>query len=362
MANFVSQSQIKTILQRIKAWLTANTVKDMQIGSANTLQYKKPGDETWTNAGTIVIPSAGTSTPGVVQLDSTIPAENLASTTKAPTTKAVASALKNKVDKETTSIKFVSSSDNTKFSTISTAASSDSANFEFPNKPYNSGTAYTIATTADIPASITLDAAPTNNSTNGVQSGGVYTALSSKADLNNSEQDFTADRITASTVSASTSVSAPTVEATNEVVIGGTTLYDNGGTLSIGLPSRDGTIALLSDIATEPAYEIATRDASTGLPDVSSPKHGVIYLVLATNGTNNAYDEYLWVNTTGSTNVWEKIGNTEISLTDYWHHKSGQSSSADYLAEANMGNASDTASTADSASIYAWLNSYFPAS
>ena len=348
MANFVSQSQIKTILQRIKAWLTANTVKDMQIGSANTLQYKKPGDETWTNAGTIVIPSAGTSTPGVVQLDSTIPAENLASTTKAPTTKAVASALKNKVDKETTSIKFVSSSDNTKFSTISTAASSDSANFEFPNKPYNSGTAYTIATTADIPASITLDATPTNNSTNGVQSGGVYTALSNKADLNNSEQDFTADGITASTVDASTSVSAPTIEATNEIVIGGTTLYDNGGTLSIGLPSRDGTIALLSDIDAH-EYKVVASTAS-----VTNPKSNIIYLVSNSGSAGNAYDEWIYVNTSGSNYAWEKIGTTDLDLSGYW--------TTSALTEANLGASNDTASTADNASIYAWLNSYFPVS
>lgn len=345
MANFVSQSQIKTILQRIKAWLTANmapkstavtnvsvsgTKIQKTINGTTTDVYDLSNKADLSNSSQNII-------TGTLAADSNITAEGYIGASSFSLTK------------------------NSKTVTVDSDASADYT-IKFPNKA-NSGSPYTIATTADIPASITIDSSPTSGSNNAVSSGGVYTALAGKAGKNgSSSEDFAAEDITASTVTASTSVSAPTVEATNEVVIGGTTLYDNGGTLSIGLPSRDGTIALLSDIATEPAYEIATRDASTGLPDVSNPKHSVIYLVLTTNGTNNAYDEYLWVNTTGSTNVWEKIGSTEISLTDYWHHKSGQSSSADYLAEANMGNASDTASTADSASIYAWLNSYFPAS
>lgn len=42
---------------------------------------------------------------------------------------------------------------------------------------------------------------------------------------------------------------------------------------------------------------------------------GTIYLVRHTHGTNDVYDEYVWV---PSTAVFEKIGNTDIDLSGYW--------------------------------------------
>jgi len=40
---------------------------------------------------------------------------------------------------------------------------------------------------------------------------------------------------------------------------------------------------------------------------------GIIYLVSNGGGTQNAYDEYIWVN-----NGWEKIGTTAVDLSGYW--------------------------------------------
>lgn len=55
----------------------------------------------------------------------------------------------------------------------------------------------------------------------------------------------------------------------------------------------------------------------------ASGEKGTIYLV----GTQSPYDEYIWVEPTGGTAFWEKIGSTDIDLTNYWTSQSGQSNS-----------------------------------
>ena len=45
-------------------------------------------------------------------------------------------------------------------------------------------------------------------------------------------------------------------------------------------------------------------------------KNGVIYLISHAHGTNDSYDEYIWV-TNGSTSNFEKLGNTDINLSAY---------------------------------------------
>lgn len=43
---------------------------------------------------------------------------------------------------------------------------------------------------------------------------------------------------------------------------------------------------------------------------------GVIYLKAHSHGTNDIYDEYIWV-TSGQSGSFEKIGTTDIDLTHY---------------------------------------------
>lgn len=52
----------------------------------------------------------------------------------------------------------------------------------------------------------------------------------------------------------------------------------------------------------------------TELP--TTGKKGVIYLIPHAHGTNDSYDEYIWV-TNGSTSNFEKLGNTDINLSAY---------------------------------------------
>ena len=49
------------------------------------------------------------------------------------------------------------------------------------------------------------------------------------------------------------------------------------------------------------------------LPTTGS--NGVIYLVAHSHGTGDAYDEYVWV---ASKSAFEKIGSTDIDLSNYW--------------------------------------------
>lgn len=53
-------------------------------------------------------------------------------------------------------------------------------------------------------------------------------------------------------------------------------------------------------------YSVVTSLPTTGAK-------GTIYLVAHTHGTQDIYDEYIWVN-----NKYEKIGNTDIDLSGYW--------------------------------------------
>ena len=64
---------------------------------------------------------------------------------------------------------------------------------------------------------------------------------------------------------------------------------------------------LLSNI-TGISIEVVTSLPSTG-------SNGTIYLVAHAHGTGDAYDEYVWV---ASKSAFEKIGSTDIDLSNYW--------------------------------------------
>ncbi len=77
------------------------------------------------------------------------------------------------------------------------------------------------------------------------------------------------------------------------------------------LQDKSGTIALTSDI-TDAIGGITSFDYTTTTTLPASGSKGTIYLVGHTHGTNDVYDEYIYV---GSS--WEKIGNTDIDLSNY---------------------------------------------
>lgn len=54
----------------------------------------------------------------------------------------------------------------------------------------------------------------------------------------------------------------------------------------------------------------------TGTLEASADTKGAIYLVPSTNGTKDIYDEYVTVNTGGTTYIWELFGNTDVHIGD----------------------------------------------
>lgn len=58
---------------------------------------------------------------------------------------------------------------------------------------------------------------------------------------------------------------------------------------------------------------------------------GVIYLVPVSQASPNSYDEYIWVTPTGGTARYEKIGSTEVDLSNYWTSASGHANSLEAM-------------------------------
>lgn len=58
---------------------------------------------------------------------------------------------------------------------------------------------------------------------------------------------------------------------------------------------------------------------------------GVIYLVPVSQASPNRYDEYIWLTPTGVTAHYEKIGSTEVDLSNYWTSASGHANSLEAM-------------------------------
>lgn len=58
---------------------------------------------------------------------------------------------------------------------------------------------------------------------------------------------------------------------------------------------------------------------------------GVIYLVPVSQAAPNSYDEYIWLTPTGGTARYEKIGSTEVDLSNYWTSASGHANSLEAM-------------------------------
>lgn len=68
----------------------------------------------------------------------------------------------------------------------------------------------------------------------------------------------------------------------------------------------DNAISAITTLDIQVVQTLPTQDISTT----------TIYLVpKSTSATNNSYDEYIYTN-----NAWEKIGSTDVDLSDYWNN------------------------------------------
>lgn len=142
----------------------------------------------------------------------------------------------------------------------------------------STGTPMTV-TIPDNDTKVTVDSSMSSSSTNPVQNKVINSALGNKANLASPTFTGTPKSTTATAGDNSTRI------ATTAFV---KTAIDNaiGGVIQF-------------------RYSVVETLPSTGV-------QGTIYLIAHTHGTQDKYDEYIYVN-----NTWEKIGNTDIDLSEY---------------------------------------------
>lgn len=96
-----------------------------------------------------------------------------------------------------------------------------------------------------------------------------------------------------------------------------TTINAADATEKVKLPTAEAVQnAINSAVGDITSFDVQIVESFDKLP--TTGKKGVIYLVPHTHGTSDSYDEYIWVPGSGSTaGKYEKIGNTDITLTEY---------------------------------------------
>lgn len=179
---------------------------------------------------------------------------------------------------------------------------------------------------------LTFDDTPTASSDNPVTSGGVYTAIPrNTSDLNNDSGFITSSDIPEGAAASTTS---PKMDGT--AAVGTEMAFARGdhrhptdtSRAPLASPTFTGVPAAPTATTGTNTTQIATTAfVQTAIGNLalititvvetlpSTGQSNVIYLVpKSTSQTNNAYDEYIWVTSTTS---FEKIGDTQIDLSNY---------------------------------------------
>lgn len=121
-------------------------------------------------------------------------------------------------------------------------------------------------------------------------------------------------------------VSGAEANTINTVAVNGTALTpDSTKKVNIEVPTETGIRGIVTgyDYQTSAQVQKAIDAAMSGsvgidyqvvstLPD--SGKRGIIYLVENTHGTQDVYDEYIWIS---ASSTYEKIGSTDADLSAY---------------------------------------------
>ena len=208
----------------------------------------------------------------------------------------------------------------------------DSAPTASSTNPVTSGGVYTaLAAKQD---TLTLDSTPTQNSTNGVTSGGVYTAISTAvtngsvtvdSEFSSSSENPVQNKVIKNALDGKQATlsfdSTPTASSTNPVTSGGvytalsgkqdSLTFDSTPTASSTNPVTSGGVytAINTAIGSASSLDISVVNS---LPTENISTTTIYLVAKSTSGTQNVYDEYIYVN-----NAWEKIGDTAIDLSSY---------------------------------------------
>lgn len=148
-----------------------------------------------------------------------------------------------------------------------------------------------------------IDTTPSNNSSNLITSGGVYSAVIGKEDVTNKVTSIS---------STSTDTEYPSAKAVYTAIPDVSSFITNSVNNLTNYYKKTETytqaeVNSLIGAINQFRYQIA---ASTSA--VSSPASNVLYLIGPTGSGADKYEEYVYAN-----NTWVKIGDTSIDLSDY---------------------------------------------
>lgn len=111
------------------------------------------------------------------------------------------------------------------------------------------------------------------------------------------------------------------------IKVNGTTQTITNKAVDITVPTKTSDLTNDSDFQTDQDVQDAIDAALADITGIDfqvvqslpqTGEKGVIYLVSNSGSGTNTYDEYIWVEPTGGTAHFEKIGTTDVDLSGYW--------------------------------------------
>lgn len=153
--------------------------------------------------------------------------------------------------------------------------------------------------------------------------GKIKSALGGKVDVEIGKGLSTNDYTSAEKQKLSGIANGAQVNVIESVKVNGTKLTPSSKAVDVTVPTKTSQLANDSGYQTQSQVQSLINSAVgnitsiryekvTSLPATGS--NGVIYLVAHSHGTQDIYDEYIWLS---ETKTFEKIGNTDIDLSAY---------------------------------------------
>lgn len=151
----------------------------------------------------------------------------------------------------------------------------------------------------------------------------IKTALGGKVDAVSGKGLSTNDYTSEEKQKLSGIASGAQVNVIESVKVNGTKLTPSSKAVDVTVPTKVSQLTNDNGFQTQSQVQLLINSAVgniasiryekvTSLPATGS--NGVIYLVAHSHGTQDIYDEYIWLS---ETKTYEKIGNTDIDLSAY---------------------------------------------
>lgn len=151
----------------------------------------------------------------------------------------------------------------------------------------------------------------------------IKSALGGKVDVVSGKGLSTNDYTSAEKQKLSGIASGAQVNVIESVTVNGTKIEPSSKVVDISVPTKVSQLTNDNGFQTQSQVQSLINSAVGNIASIRYEKvtslpaegsNGVIYLVAHSHGTQDIYDEYIWLS---ETNTYEKIGNTDIDLSAY---------------------------------------------